>query len=36
MPDSTRPIRLGLFYPLVPRLIDWRSVDAEIQAAAEV
>jgi ATP-dependent exoDNAse (exonuclease V) beta subunit len=26
LPDGHRPIRLGLFYPLVPRLIHWLSV----------
>lgn len=26
--DSHLPIRLGLFYPLVPRLIHWRSIPA--------
>ena len=26
LPDGGLPIRLGLFYPLVPRLIHWRSV----------
>jgi ATP-dependent helicase/nuclease subunit A len=30
MPDGTRPIRLGLFYPLVPRLIGWESTAAEV------
>jgi ATP-dependent helicase/nuclease subunit A len=28
LPDEGVPIRLGLFYPLVPRLIHWLSVDA--------
>ena len=26
LPDGHLPIRLGLFYPLVPRLIHWLSV----------
>ena len=26
LPDGSLPIRLGLFYPLVPRLIHWASV----------
>jgi ATP-dependent helicase/nuclease subunit A len=26
LPDGGLPIRLGLFYPLVPRLIHWLSV----------
>jgi hypothetical protein len=26
LPDGDLPIRLGLFYPLVPRLIHWASV----------
>jgi ATP-dependent helicase/nuclease subunit A len=28
LPDGALPIRLGLFYPLVPRLIHWLSIDA--------
>jgi hypothetical protein len=32
LPDGGLPIRLGLFYPLVPRLIHWPSV-APVDAA---
>jgi len=32
LPDGDLPIRLGLFYPLVPRLIHWASV-APVDAA---
>jgi hypothetical protein len=32
LPDGGLPIRLGLFYPLVPRLIHWLSV-APVDAA---
>jgi ATP-dependent helicase/nuclease subunit A len=33
LPDGNLPIRLGLFYPLVPRLIHWLS-DAPVDTAA--
>jgi ATP-dependent helicase/nuclease subunit A len=32
LPDDNLPIRLGLYYPLVPRLIHWASV-ASVDAA---
>jgi hypothetical protein len=32
LPDGNLPIRLGLYYPLVPRLIHWASV-ASVDAA---
>jgi len=36
LPDGNFPIRLGLFYPLVPRLIHWLSDEDEVAQAATV
>lgn len=30
LPDGHLPIKLGLFYPLVPRLIHWRSIAKDV------
>ena len=34
LPDGGLPIRLGLFYPLVPRLIHWLSADPGLSQTA--
>ena len=26
LPDGDLPIRLGLYYPLLPKLVQWQSV----------